>query len=114
MPSKVEVVQTKTTPQIVISEIPYEVIKCNLVRKIDEIRLNKKIEGISDVRDESDRNGLRICLDLKKDANADLIINYLYKNTDLQVYYNYNVVAIVNKRRLHWFKRDAGCLYSSS
>ena len=104
--SKVEVVQTKTTPQIVISEIPYEVIKCNLVRKIDEIRLNKKIEGISDVRDESDRNGLRICLDLKKDANADLIINYLYKNTDLQVYYNYNVVAIVNKRPLQLGLRE--------
>ncbi len=96
--SKVEVVQTKTGQQIQVHEIPYEVIKCNLVKKIDEIRLNKKIDGILDVRDESDRNGLRIAVDLRKEANAELILNYLYKNTDLQVYYNYNVVAIVNKR----------------
>ncbi len=81
-----------------MKELPYEVIKCNLVRKIDDIRLNKKIDGIIDVRDESDRNGLRVAIDLKKEANAQLILNYLYKNTDLQVSYNYNVVAIVNKR----------------
>ena len=96
--SKVETVQTKTGQQIIISELPYEVVKCNLVKKIDDIRLNKKIEGMIDVRDESDRNGLRIAIDLKKDSNSELIINYLYKNTDLQVSYNYNVVAIVNKR----------------
>lgn len=96
--SKCEIVQTKTNQQIIVHEIPYEVIKCNLVKKIDEIRLNKDIEGILDVRDESDRNGLRICIDLKKDANSELILNYLYKNTDLQIYFNYNVVAIVNKR----------------
>lgn len=96
--SKVEIVQTKTGQQIIIKETPYEVIKCNLVKKIDDIRLNKRIEGITDVRDESDRNGLRVAIDLKKEANADLILNFLYKNTDLQVSYNYNVVAIVNKR----------------
>ncbi len=96
--SKCEVVQTKTNQQIIVHEIPYDVIKSNLVKKIDEIRLNKSIEGILDVRDESDRNGLRICIDLKKEANSQLILNYLYKNTDLQVYFNYNVVAIVNKR----------------
>ncbi|MGN1344647.1 MAG: DNA topoisomerase IV subunit A [Traorella sp.] len=96
--SKCEVVQTKTNQQIIVHEIPYDVIKSNLVKKIDEIRINKTIDGILDVRDESDRNGLRICIDLKKDANSDLILNYLYKNTDLQVYFNYNVVAIVNKR----------------
>lgn len=96
--SKCEIVQTKTNQQIIVHEIPYDVIKSNLVKKIDEIRLNKSIEGILDVRDESDRNGLRICIDLKKEANSQLILNYLYKNTDLQVYFNYNVVAIVNKR----------------
>ena len=96
--SKCEVVQTKTNQQIIVHEIPYEVVKSNLVKKIDEIRINKQIDGIMDVRDESDRNGLRICIDLKKDTNSDLILNYLYKNTDLQVYFNYNVVAIVNKR----------------
>lgn len=96
--SKVEIVQTKTNQQLIVNEIPYEVVKCNLVRKIDEIRINKKIDGIIDVRDESDRNGLKIAIDIKKDANANLILNYLYKNTDLQVSYNYNVIAIVNKR----------------
>lgn len=95
---KSEVVSTKTIQQIVIHEIPYEVIKCNLVRKMDEIRINKDIDGIIDVRDESDRNGLKIVIDIKKDCDTNLILNYFYKNTDLQVSYNYNVVAIVNKR----------------
>lgn len=95
--SKVEVVPLRTIKQIIIHEIPYEVIKSNLVKKIDEIRLNKKIDGILDVRDESDRTGLRIVVDLKKDSNDEQILNYLYKNTDLQISYNYNVIAIVNK-----------------
>ncbi len=95
--SKVEVVQTRTIKQIVVHEIPYEVVKSNLVKKIDEIRLNKKIDGILDVRDESDRTGLRIVVDIKKDSNDEQILNYLYKNTDLQISYNYNVIAIVNK-----------------
>lgn len=69
-----------------------------MVKKIDDVRLNKKIDGIMDVRDESDRNGLRVVVDIKKDADAKLILNYLFKNTDLQVSYNYNVIAIVNKR----------------
>lgn len=99
--SKVEIVQTKTNQQLIVHEIPYEVVKCNMVKKIDDIRLNKKIDGIIDVRDESDRNGLRVAVDIKKDADAQLILNYLYKNTDLQVSYNYNVVAIVNKRPMN-------------
>ncbi len=96
--SKVQIEQTKTVQQLVVSEIPYEVVKSNMVKKIDDIRLNKKMDGILDVRDESDRNGLRVVIDIKKDANPQLILNYLYKNTDLQVSYNYNVIAIVNKR----------------
>lgn len=95
--SKVSIEQSKTVQQIVVHEVPYEVIKSNMVKKIDDIRLNKKIEGILDVRDESDRNGLRVVVDLKKDIDANQVLNYLYKNTDLQVSYNYNVVAIVNK-----------------
>ena len=83
--------------QIVISEIPYEVNKANLVKKIDELRFDKKIEGIAEVRDETDRSGLRIVIELKKDANPDGILNYLYKNTDLQITYNFNMVAIYNK-----------------
>ena len=84
--------------KIIISEIPYEVNKANLVRKIDEIRIDKKIDGILEVRDESDKNGLQISIDLKKDANADLILNYLFKNTELQINYNYNMV-VIDKRR---------------
>lgn len=99
--SKVAIEQTKTNQQLVVHEIPYDVVKCNMVKKIDDIRLNKKIDGIIDVRDESDRNGLRVVVDIKKDADAQLILNYLYKNTDLQVSYNYNVVAIVNKRPMN-------------
>lgn len=96
--SKVSIEQAKTVQQIIVHEIPYEVVKSNMVKKIDDIRLNKKIEGILDVRDESDRNGLRVVVDLKKDVDAQLILNYLYKNTDLQVSYNYNVIAIKDKR----------------
>ena len=84
--------------QIVITEIPYDTLKCNIIRKIEEIRLDKKIDGIVEVRDESDKNDeLRIVIDLKKDANKDLIINYLLKNTDLQTNYAFNMVAIVNR-----------------
>lgn len=95
---KCEIVSTRTIQQIVITEIPYEVIKANLVRKMDEIRVSKDIDGILDVRDETDRNGLRIVVDVKKDADANLILNYLYKNTDLQIYYSYNNVAIIDER----------------
>ena len=80
--------------QIVITEIPYEVNKATLVKKMDEIRLNKKIDGIAEVRDESDRTGLQIVVELKKDANAQGILNYLFKNTELQINYNFNMVAI--------------------
>ena len=84
--------------KIVITEIPYEVNKAELVRKIDEIRFNRNIDGIIEVRDESDRTGLRIVIDLKKDINVQNTLNYLYKNTDLQKNYNYNMVAIKDKR----------------
>ena len=84
--------------KIVITEVPYEVNKQLLVKKIDEIRIDKKIDGILEVRDESDKDGLQITIDLKKDANAQNILNYLYKNTELQISYNYNMIAIVNRR----------------
>ena len=87
--------------QIVITKIPYEVNKALLVKKIDELRLLKRVEGISEVRDESDREGLRIVVELKKNAQAQGILNYLFKNTDLQVTYNFNMVAINNKRPEH-------------
>src|SRR5690606_18219646 len=84
--------------QIVITEIPFEVNKASMIKKIDDHRFDRKLEGISEVRDESDRTGLRIVIELKKDVQAIGILNYLYKNTDLQVSYNFNMVAIHNRR----------------
>ncbi|WP_373760567.1 DNA topoisomerase IV subunit A [Streptococcus ferus] len=80
--------------QIVVTEIPYEVNKANLVKRIDDVRINNKVPGIAEVRDESDRSGLRIAIELKKDADSQTILNYLLKYTDLQVNYNFNMVAI--------------------
>lgn len=96
--SKVRIENVKNKTQIIIDEIPYEVNKALLVKAIDDIRIDKKIEGILEVRDESDREGIRIVIDVKKDANTDLILNYLYKNTELQVSYGFNMIAIVNRR----------------
>ncbi|MFC5603347.1 DNA topoisomerase IV subunit A [Sporosarcina koreensis] len=84
--------------QIVITEIPYDVNKANLVKKMDELRLDRKLDGIADVRDESDRTGLRIVVEMKKDMDGNAILQYLLKNTDLQVTYNFNMVAISNRR----------------
>ncbi|WP_270742961.1 DNA topoisomerase IV subunit A [Streptococcus constellatus] len=80
--------------QIVVTEIPYEINKAVLVKKIDDVRVNSKVAGIAEVRDESDRDGLRIAIELKKDANTELILNYLFKYTNLQINYNFNMVAI--------------------
>lgn len=79
---------------IVIDELPFEVNKASLVKKIDEIRADRKVDGILEVRDETDREGLRVAIELRKEANVEGIINYLYKRTDLQVAYNFNMVAI--------------------
>lgn len=84
--------------QIVVTELPYEVNKANLVKKMDEQRVDKRLEGISEIRDESDRTGLRVVIELKKDVPAEGILNYLYKTTDLQVTYNFNMIAIHNRR----------------
>lgn len=84
--------------QIIVTEIPYEVNKAQLVKKIDEIRLLKTIDGIAEVRDETDRHGLSIVIELKRDVDAQAILNYLFKNTDLQVSYNFNMVAIAHMR----------------
>ena len=95
--SKTEIEKLKGgKEQIVITEIPYEINKANLVKKIDDVRVNNKMAGIAEVRDESDRDGLRIAIELKKDANTELVLNYLFKYTDLQINYNFNMVAIDN------------------
>ena len=96
--SKCEIEESKTSSQIIITEIPYEVVKSSLVKKISDIMISKEIDGIADVRDESGRSGLKIVIDCKKDANCEQILNYLYKNTDLQINYAYNNVAIVNHK----------------
>ena len=95
--AKYEFVKEKGKEQIIITEIPFEVNKQATVAKIESLRIDKKIEGISEVRDETDRSGIRIAIDLKVNANKEVIMKYLFKNTDLQISYNYNSVAIVNR-----------------
>ncbi|MBO6047260.1 MAG: DNA topoisomerase IV subunit A [Erysipelotrichaceae bacterium] len=96
--SKTIIKETAKMNQIIITEIPYEVNKADLVRKMDEIRFNRDVDGIIEVRDESDRQGLRIVVDVKKDVDVNSALNYFFKNTDLQKNYNYNMVAIKDKR----------------
>lgn len=96
--SKVETEELRGGKKLIaISELPYEVNKATLVKKIDEIRAERKVDGILEVRDESDRQGLRIAIELRKDTNVEGIINYLYKRTELQVTYNFNMVAISDR-----------------
>ncbi|WIK66808.1 DNA topoisomerase IV subunit A [Globicatella sanguinis] len=84
--------------QIVVTELPFDVNKAKLIQRLDDIRIQKKIEGISEVRDESDRNGVRVVIELKREVNAEGILQYLLKNTELQVNYHFNMVAIHNRR----------------
>ena len=96
--SKTEIVEGDKCNQIVITEIPYNVIKSALVKKMSEVYVAKNIDGIIDIRDESDRHGLRIVVDIKKDVNAEYIRDFFFKSTDLQINYSFNMVAINNKR----------------
>ncbi len=84
--------------RIIVTEIPYEVNKASLVRAIDEIRLKRQVDGIREVRDESNKEGLRIVIDVKKSFDPVAIENFLHKKTDLTKSYSYNMVAISNKR----------------
>ena len=95
--SKYTIEEDKGKNSIVITELPFEVNKALLVKKIDDIRIDKKIDGIIEVRDES-ASDIRVVIDIKKTANKELIINYLLKNTDMQISYNFNMVSIVNRR----------------
>lgn len=95
--SKTSIESLRGNKQMIkVTEIPYEVNKAQLVKQIDEVRINKKVDGIAEVRDESDREGLTIAIELKRDVDSTSVLNYLFKNTDLQVSYNFNVVAISN------------------
>ena len=96
--SKTEIVQTKDLQQIVITEIPYKVVKIQLVYEIDKIIHSKTIDGLIEVRDESDWKGIRIVIDCKKDAKVDIILKYLKSKTSLVTSYSANMVAIDNGR----------------
>ena len=96
--SKTEIIEGDKCNQIVITEIPYNVVKSVLVKKMSEVHVAKNVDGIIDIRDESDRQGLRIVVDIKKDVNAEYIRDFFFKSTDLQINYNFNMVAINNKR----------------
>lgn len=96
--SKTEIVEGAKCNQLVITEIPYNVVKSALVKKMSEVYVAKNIDGILDIRDESDRHGLRIVVDIKKEVNAEYIRDFFFKSTDLQVNYSFNMVAINNKR----------------
>lgn len=95
---KAEIVEKKDINQIIITEVPYKVVKIQLVYEIDKIRHSKAIDGIIEVRDESDYKGIRIAVDIKKSAKIDLILQYLMKKTNLQTGYTANMVAIVDGR----------------
>jgi DNA gyrase subunit A len=96
--AKAEIVEKKNSRQfdIVITEIPYQVNKAELVKTIAELAQDKKIEGIRDLRDESDREGMRIVIELKNDVPPQKVLNWLYKHTDLQKNFNLNMIALVN------------------
>lgn len=83
---------------IIVTEIPYQVNKARLITSIAELVKDKKIEGISDLRDESDRDGMRIVIDLKKDENVEVLLNQLYKHTQMQTSFGINLLAIVHNR----------------
>jgi len=96
--AKAEIVEKKNSRQfdIVITEIPYQVNKSELIKTIAEFAQDKKIEGIRDLRDESDREGMRIVIELKNDVAPQKVLNWLFKHTDLEKNFNYNMIALVN------------------
>ncbi|HCQ30071.1 MAG TPA: DNA gyrase subunit A, partial [Flavobacteriales bacterium] len=97
MRAKAEIEETKTgRQQIIVTEIPYQVNKADMIKKTADLVNDKKIEGISDIRDESDREGMRIVYELKRDAIPNVVLNNLYKYTQLQTSFSVNNVALVN------------------
>jgi DNA gyrase subunit A len=93
--AKVAVEHKAGRDTLVIRELPYQVNKARLIERIAELVKDKKIEGISDLRDESDREGMRVTIQLRKDEQAEVILNQLYLNTQMQVTFGINLVAIV-------------------
>lgn len=95
--AKIHIEKVDKLSQIVITEIPYDVNKANLVKKMNDVVTQKNVDGVLDIRDESDREGLRIVVDIKNTANPEYIRDFLLKSTDLQVNYHFNMVAISDK-----------------
>lgn len=97
--AKVNIEQGKNDKEtIIVTELPYQVNKAKLIEKIAELVRDKKIDGITDLRDESDRNGMRIVMELRRDANANVVLNNLYKHTSLQTTFGINMLALVDGR----------------
>ncbi|NBI29178.1 DNA gyrase subunit A [Chengkuizengella marina] len=98
MRARAEIEENETTnkAKIIINELPYQVIKARLIEKIAELVREKKIEGITDLRDESDRNGMRIVIELRRDVNPHVILNNLYKQTSMQINFGVNMLALVH------------------
>ncbi|THE09468.1 DNA gyrase subunit A [Bacillus timonensis] len=95
--AKVEIEQMKNGKEVIlVTELPYQVNKAKLIEKIAELVRDKKIDGITDLRDESDRNGMRIVMEVRRDANANVLLNNLYKHTALQTSFGINMLALVN------------------
>ncbi len=95
--AKVEIEEKSNGKQsIIVTELPYQVNKARLIEKIAELVRDKKIEGITDLRDESDRNGMRIVMEVRRDANANVLLNNLYKHTALQTSFGINMLSLVN------------------
>ncbi|THF73486.1 DNA gyrase subunit A [Cohnella fermenti] len=97
MRAKAEIEESGNKARIIVTELPYQVIKARLVEKIAELVREKKIDGITDLRDESDRNGMRIVIELRRDVNPNVVLNNLYKQTSMQSTFGINMLAIVNK-----------------
>ncbi|AIC96545.1 MULTISPECIES: DNA gyrase subunit A [Shouchella] len=94
--AKTEIEENKGKQSIIVTELPYQVNKARLIEKIAELVRDKKIEGITELRDSSDRNGMRIVIDVRRDANPNVILNNLYKQTALQTSFGINMLALVN------------------
>ncbi|HER2174491.1 TPA: DNA gyrase subunit A, partial [Streptococcus pyogenes] len=97
MRAKTNIEENNNKARIIVTELPYQVNKARLVEKIAELVRDKKIDGITDLRDESDRNGMRIVIELRRDVNPGVVLNNLYKHTAMQSTFGINMLAIVNK-----------------
>jgi DNA gyrase subunit A len=98
MRAKAEIEEANGREQIIVTEIPYQINKAEMIKKTAELVNDKKIEGISDIRDESDRNGMRIVYEIKRDAIANVVLNKLYKYTSLQTSFSVNNICLVDGR----------------